>query len=216
MLKTSPRLTFILQHTRLQPVPFVPELRLHLADEITPLWALTAKVVLTDVPPPFWAFAWAGGVALARYLLDNPAAVAGKSVLDFASGSGLCAIAALRAGAAEVLAADIDPFCANAIQLNASANAVNVDFTDRNLLDDDPPAVDLIIVGDICYEQPLADRVLAWLRLAHARGTSVLLGDPHRNYLPSGLLQLAGYDIPTSRDLEGVKVKRSSVFTFPD
>jgi predicted nicotinamide N-methyase len=211
------RRSFILQHTRLQRPPYVPELQLHLADEITPLWHMTeAALDAQGVPPPFWAFAWAGGLALARYLLDHPAAVAGKQVLDFASGSGLCAIAALRAGAAAALAADIDPFCEAAVALNAAANGVRVAFTRRDLLAASPPAVALILAGDICYEQPLAARGLAWLREAHTRGTGVLLGDPGRQYLPqAGLVRLAAYQVPTTRELEDSAVKQAGVFTFP-
>ncbi len=211
------RRAFILQHTRLQPPPFVPELRLYLADAITPLWQMTeAELGAQDVPPPFWAFAWAGGQALARYLLDHPAEVAGRRVLDFATGSGLCAIAALKAGAASALATDIDGYCAVAVALNAEANGVQVAFTDRDLLTTDPPAADLILAGDFGYEQPLATRTLAWLRAAHVRGTRVLIGDPGRAYFPrEGLVQLAHYAVPTSRDLEDSAVKQTGVFTFP-
>jgi predicted nicotinamide N-methyase len=208
---------FILQHTHLQRLTFVPEIQLHLAAEITPLWRLTgAELGVQDLPPPFWAFAWAGGLALARYLLDHPRDVAGKTVLDFATGSGLCAIAAVKAGAASVLATDVDPFCAAAVALNAAANAVQVDFTSGDLLAGEPPAVDLILAGDICYEQPLATQALTWLRAAHAHGTRVLLGDPLRAYLPrDGLLQLAGYRVPVTQDLEALDVKAAGVFTFP-
>src|SRR5690606_34648747 len=116
------------------------------------------------LPPPFWAFAWAGGQALARYILDNPPEVAGKRVVDFATGSGLVAIAAMKAGATSVLAADIDPYCHAAVTLNAKANDVALEFTDRDMLDAPPPPADLILAGDICYEMPLAERVMAWLR----------------------------------------------------
>ncbi len=209
--------TFILQNTRVQPPSYVPELRLYLADAITPLWQMTeAELGAQGVPPPFWAFAWAGGQALARYLLDHPAEVAGQSVLDFATGSGLCAIAALKAGARTALAADIDPFCAAAVALNAAANGVQVAFTDRDLLAADPPATNLILAGDFGYEQPLATRTLAWLQAAHARGTRVLIGDPGRVYFPhEGLVRLAQYPVPTSRDLEDSEVKLTGIFTFP-
>ncbi len=211
------RRAFILQNTRVQPPPFVPELRLYLADAITPLWQMTeAELGAQGVPPPFWAFAWAGGQALARYLLDHPAEVAGRRVLDFATGSGLCAIAALKAGAASALAADIDPFCAAAVALNAAANGVRVAFTDRDLLAADPPATDLILAGDFGYEQPLATRTLAWLQAAQAHGTRVLIGDPGRVYFPrAGLIRLAQYPVPTSRDLEDSEVKLAGVYTFP-
>jgi predicted nicotinamide N-methyase len=211
------RSAFVLQHTRLQRPAFVPEIQLHLAAEITPLWRLTeTELGRPDLPPPFWAFAWAGGLALARYLLDHPWEVSGKVVLDFATGSGLCAIAAMRAGAASAQAADVDPFCEAAVALNARANGVRVPFTGRDLLEADPPAVDLILVGDICYEQPLATRTLAWLRAAHTLGARVLIGDPLRTDLPrKELLQLAAYQVPVNHDLEAVDIKESGVFTFP-
>jgi len=211
------RRRFILDNTRLQAPPHAPELRLHLADEITPIWRLTEEE-LGDLglPPPFWAFAWAGGQAVARYVLDNPDEVAGRRVLDFASGSGMVAIAAMKAGAANVLAADIDDFCAAAVALNAEANGVQVGYTPDNLLDADPPAVDVILAGDICYEKPLAEQVLAWLRLAHDRGARVLIGDPGRSYFPrSGLDRLAEYRVTTTRELEDQEIKRTGVFTFP-
>ena len=168
------------------------------------------------MPPPFWAFAWAGGQALARYLLDHPAEAAGRSVVDFATGSGLVAIAAMKAGAREVLGADIDGFCAAAVEVNARENAVAVAFTDQDLLDAPPPSVDLITAGDICYEKPLAERVLAWLRSAHESGTRVLIGDPGRSYFPrQGLVKLAEYQVETTRELEDMAVKRTGVWTFP-
>lgn len=209
---------FIVEHTRLQHPPHTPELRLHLADEITPIWRLTEEALAEiGLPPPFWAFAWAGGQALARYLLDNPQVVAGKAVLDFASGSGLVAIAAKRAGAARVLAADIDPFCGAALDLNAAANAVEIDFAGDDLLDAPPPAwADVILAGDICYEKPLAERVMAWLGQARAAGATVLIGDPGRSYFPrSGLVKLAEYQVPTTRELEDLEVKKTSVWTLP-
>ncbi|OHB29275.1 MAG: nicotinamide N-methyase [Phenylobacterium sp. RIFCSPHIGHO2_01_FULL_69_31] len=209
---------FIVEHTRLQHPPHTPELRLHLADEITPIWRLTEEALAEiGLPPPFWAFAWAGGQALARYLLDNPQIVAGKAVLDFASGSGLVAIAAKRAGAARVLAADIDPFCGAALDLNAAANAVEIDFAGDDLLDAPPPAwAEVILAGDICYEKPLAERVMAWLAQARAAGATVLIGDPGRSYFPrSGLVKLAEYQVPTTRELEDLEVKKTSVWTLP-
>lgn len=165
------------------------------------------------VPPPFWAFAWAGGQALARYLLDHPETTRGRRVLDLASGSGLVGIAAMKAGAAHVLAADIDPFCAAAVRLNAEANGVSLDFTADNLLDRAPPEVDLICAGDVFYEKPMADSVIAWLKTARARGADVLIGDPRRSYFPKGdLVQLAEYQVPTTRELEDQAVKRSGVY----
>ena len=169
------------------------------------------------LPPPFWAFAWAGGQALARYLMDHPEEAAGKTVVDFASGSGLVAIAAMKAGAASALAADIDVFCSAAVEANAAANGVAIAFTDTNLLDAPPPACGLITAGDICYEKPLAERVLAWLEAARANGTRVLIGDPGRTYFPKeGLKKLAEYQVETTRELEDMTVKRTAVWTFPD
>ena len=210
------RRAFILENTRLQAPPHTPELRLHLADEITPIWTLTEEALAEiGLPPPFWAFAWAGGQALARYILDNPAIVSGKRVLDFASGSGLVAIAAMKAGAASVLAADIDVFCEAAIGLNADANRVEVAFTETNLLDAPPPAVDVLLAGDICYERPMAEAVMAWLGLGRAAGATVLIGDPGRTYFPkAGLEKLAEYQVPTTRELEDMAVKRTSVWTL--
>ena len=207
---------FILANTRLQPVPHAPEISLWLADEVTPIWRLTEEELgELGLPPPFWAFAWAGGQGLARWLLDNPAEVAGKRVLDFAAGSGLVGVAAMQAGAASVLCADIDPFCAAAVALNAGANRVTLDFTDVDLLGAPPPEVDVICAGDVCYERPMTERVLAWLAHAKASGARVLIGDPGRTYFPrEGLTLLAEYRVPTSRELEDQEVKRSSVWAL--
>jgi predicted nicotinamide N-methyase len=211
------RRAFIVANTRLQSPPHTPELRLHLADEITPIWTLTEEELgELGLAPPFWAFAWAGGQALARWLLDHPDEVAGKRVIDFATGSGIVAIAAAMAGAQGVFAADIDPFCVAAVGLNAKANAVAVSFSGDNLLDAAPPDADVIVAGDICYEKPLAERVLAWLAAARAAGARVLIGDPGRSYFPkSGLVHLAEYRVPTTRELEDAEVKRSSVWALP-
>lgn len=212
------RRAFIRDNTRLQAPPHAPELVLHLADEITPIWRLTEEALEEiGLPPPFWAFAWAGGQAVARYVLDNPEIVAGRRVVDFASGSGMVAIAAMKAGAASALAADIDIFCEAAVTLNAAANGVAVDFTDADLLDDPAPAdAEVILAGDICYEKPLAGRVIAWLTAAKAAGKTVLIGDPGRTYFPkTGLVLLAEYQVPTTRELEDMEVKRTRVWTFP-
>ena len=211
------RRAFILENTRVQPPPHTPELNLHLADEVTPIWRLTEEALSEiGLPPPFWAFAWAGGQALARYVLDHPDEVAGKRVLDFASGSGIVGIAAMRAGAGHVLATDIDPFCGAALEVNRELNGVRVDFTDQNLLDAPPPDVDVILAGDICYEKPLADQVMNWLAAAHVRGTRVLIGDPGRSYFPRvGLEKLAEYEVPTTRELEDREVKKTAVWTLP-
>ena len=211
------RRAFILENTRLQSPPHTPELQLHLADEITPIWTLTEEALAEiGLPPPFWAFAWAGGQALARYILDHPESVAGKRVIDFASGSGLVAIAAMKAGAASVLAADIDVFCEAAIGLNAAINGVEVAFTQVDLLDAPPPEADVLLAGDICYEGPMAQAVMAWLAQGRSAGATVLVGDPGRTYFPKeGLVKLAEYQVSTTRELEDMAVKRTSVWTLP-
>lgn len=208
---------FIRANTRPQTVPHAPEITLWLADEVTPIWRLTEEELgELGLPPPFWAFAWAGGQALARWLLDHPEEVSGKRVLDFAAGSGLVGLAAMKAGAAHVLCCDIDPFCGAAVALNAEANGVEVAFTDAHLLDSPPPDVDVICAGDVCYEQPMAGRVLDWLGQARSNGTRVLIGDPHRTYFPrEGLTFLAEYCVPTTRELEDFEIKRTSVWALP-
>lgn len=218
MVPPSARRQFIVANTRLQSPPHTPELTLHLADEVTPIWRMTEEALAEiGLPPPFWAFAWAGGQALARYVLDKPDVVSGRAVIDFASGSGIVGIAAMRASAARVLAADIDPFCGEALSLNAAFNGVTVDYTDTDLLDAPPPPwADVILAGDICYEKPLADRVMAWLAQAGAAGATVLIGDPGRSYFPrEGLVKLAEYQVPTTRELEDQEVKKTAVWTLP-
>ena len=207
---------FVRANTRLQPVPHAPELSLWLADEITPIWRLTEEELgELGLPPPFWAFAWAGGQALARWLLDHPEEVAGRRVLDLAAGSGLVGIAAMKAGARGVVCADIDPFCGAAVAANAQANRVRLDFTSDDLLDGPPPPIDLICAGDVCYEKPMTERVLAWLGQARAQGTRVLIGDPGRAYFPkTGLTFLAEYRVPTTRELEDQEIKRASVWSL--
>ncbi|OYX35481.1 MAG: nicotinamide N-methylase [Caulobacterales bacterium 32-69-10] len=208
---------FILANTRLQSPPHTPELRLHVADEITPIWRMTEEALgELGVPPPFWAFAWAGGQAVARYILDHPQTVAGKRVLDVATGGGIVAIAAAKAGGT-VTANDIDLFCEAAVALNAEANGVAVEFLAGDLLNDPPPAADVIVVGDLAYEKPMAARIRAWLAAAHAAGSTVLIGDPHRTYFTTeGLLKLAEYGVPTTRELEDFAIKRTGVWTFAD
>ena len=195
---------FVRGNTVVTAPPLVPEIRLYLATEITPIWQATEETLeRSALPPPFWAFAWAGGQALARYLLDHPAEVAGRSVLDFGAGSGLVAIAAAKAGAASVFAAEIDHFAAAAIAANAALNDVAIAVTTADLLDTVDPRWEVVSAGDVCYERPMADRVTGWLRGLAARGTLVLLGDPGRAYLPSeGLVERARYLVPTSRELE--------------
>ena len=200
----------VLTRTRRQSPPVVPELVLHLADDMDAAWAdLQAELDDGDLPPPFWAFAWLGGQAVARYVLDQPEEVRGRSVLDLATGSGLCALAAVLAGASATRAVDVDPVAVEAVGLNAEANGLHVTAECADLLDAPPPAVDVLLAGDVFYDAEMAARVEPWLRTAAASGTVVLVGDPGRHYLPrTGLEQVAELDVPTTRDLEGVEVKR--------
>jgi len=206
---------FILENTAPMAPPHVPEIVLHLADEAHGLWQRTEEELAgIGLPPPFWAFAWAGGQGLARYVLDHPETVRGKCVLDFASGSGLVAIAALKAGARAAIAADIDPFCAAAIRLNATANGVETAFTDKDRIDTDD-GWDVVLAGDVFYEKPLADRLLPWFRSLKGRGADILVGDPGRAYLPKeGFERLAVYAVPVTRALEDAEVKRTTVWRF--
>jgi predicted nicotinamide N-methyase len=194
---------FVRAQTALVAPPLVPEIRLHLASAVTPLWRATeATLSGREVPPPYWAFAWPGGQALARYVLDDPSVIRGRVVLDFAAGSGLTGIAAVMVGAAAVTAADIDPFAGAAIALNAAANGVTIDIIGDDPIDR-PSAWGLVLAGDVCYEQPMAQRATNWLHRLAAAGTEVLLGDPGRSYRPAdGLVELARYRVPTSLDLE--------------
>ena len=205
---------FVLRQTRLRPVPGLEEIRLHLADEVLPLWhAVQLETDDLDAALPYWAFAWAGGLAIGRYLRDHPEVVAGRRVFDVASGSGLCAIAALHAGASEATGADIDPFAAAAIAVNGRANGVRVSVVRRDVLGDDPPDADVILAGDCWYDAGLAERVLPWLRRARDRGIEVLVGDPGRRYLPSeALAELATYDVRTTTELEDQDRKQGRVF----
>jgi predicted nicotinamide N-methyase len=194
---------FIRRETVVAAPPLVPEIRLHLATEITPIWQATETTLAHEgLPPPYWAFAWPGGQALARTILDNPAIVAGKRVLDFAAGSGLVAIAAAKAGAGSVIAAEIDKFAASAIALNAALNGVTVPVSLDDVVGTTGPW-DLVLAGDVCYERPMAERVTAWLRTLVRQGTEVLMGDPGRSYLPpSGLQLVTRHRVPTSLELE--------------
>lgn len=209
---------FIRNNTRIQTVPHAPEISLWLADEVTPIWRLTEDALdQIGLAPPFWAFAWAGGQGLARWVLDNPREVADKQVLDFATGSGLVGIAAMKAGAKSILCADIDPFCEAAVQMNGALNGVTLAFTSHDLLDAPAPDVDVICAGDVFYEKPMAERVLAWLTAAHRRGIRVLVGDPVRTYFPKGGFDLlAEYQVPTTRELEDMAIKRTRVWALAD
>ena len=204
---------FVTKHTRLQAVPGL-DLRLHLADDVNVVWHATQGATGdSDAPIPYWAFAWGGGLAIARYVEEHPEVVAGKRVLDVASGSGLCAIAAMRAGAAEATAVDIDPFAIAAIGLNARANGARVDVTRDDVLDDEPPDVDVILAGDCWYEERFATRISAWLARATATGILVLIGDPGRRYLAhDDLTELATYDVRSTTDLEDMARTRATVY----
>lgn len=206
---------FILANTGLQVPPHVPEISLYLADEAHDLWHKTEEELATiGLPPPFWAFAWAGGQGVARYILDHPDMVAGKTVLDFASGSGLVAIAAMKSGAKSVHASDIDPFALPAIEINAAANNVAITPTLTDLIDQDH-GWDVVLAGDVFYERPLADRLIPWFSKLAARGARIIVGDPGRAYLPKDRLeQLAVYTVPVTRALEDAEVKRTTVWTF--
>ena len=205
---------FIRAHTRVLAVPSLPSIRLYQADEVTALWQMTETDLARErLAPPFWAFAWCGGQALARYVLETPEIVAGKRVLDIACGSGLVGIAAMQAGAASVLCNDIDPYGESAVSLNATLNEVELAFTGEDLLKQEAPAVEVILAGDICYEKPMTDAMLTFFARAVCQGIDVYIGDPHRSYFPkSGLRKLADYDIFTHTDIEDAAVKAASVW----
>ena len=206
---------FIRAQTRLLPVPHAPEISLYLADEATELWQKTEdELGEIGLPPPFWAFAWAGGQALARYLLDHPGVVAGRSVLDFASGSGLVAIAAAKSGAARAEGCDIDEFCRAAMSLNAQANGVTVHPRIENLIGRDE-GWDVVVAGDVSYERDMAQAVTDWLEALRGRGAAVLIGDPGRTYLARDRLEsVADYSVPVTRALEDCEIKRAQVWRF--
>lgn len=207
---------FIRAETRLLAPPHVPEIRLHLADEAIGLWHRTEEELgAMGLPPPYWAFAWAGGQALARHVLDDPGIVRGRTVLDFASGSGIVAIAAAMAGAARVVASDIDGFSLAAIALNAAENGVAVEVEGRDLLALGSDGHDVVLAGDVFYEKPMSDRVEPFLKAAVARGATVLFGDPGRAYVPrTGVEAVAEYTVPVTRALEDGEVKRTKVWRF--
>jgi len=209
--------TFVLRHTRRRPVPGLEEIVLHLADEVLPLWrAVGVETGDSDAALPYWAFAWAGGLAIGRYLRDHPEAVSGRRVFDLASGSGLCAIAAMHAGASAATGADIDAFAAAAIELNARANGRRIRVVRRDVLEEEAPEADVILAGDCWYEARLAERVLPWLRRARDRGIAVLIGDPGRRYLPAEeLVELASYDVRTTTELEDLEHKQARVYALP-
>ncbi len=213
-MSASDPAAFVEANTAIMAAPLVPEISLHLASEVVPLWQATeADLARTGLPPPFWAFAWAGGQALARYVLDQPTVVAGKRVLDFAAGCGLAGIAAAQAGAVRVECAEIDPFAAAAIRLNAAQNRVTIEVCEDDLVGAANPGWEVILAGDVCYERPMADSVDAWLQGLAAAGTTVLLGDPGRSYLPkTGLERVVAYAVKTSRELENTDVRNAVVW----
>jgi predicted nicotinamide N-methyase len=209
------RAAFIRANTRLLAPPLAPEMRLHLADEAVELWTRTeAELQASGLPPPFWAFAWAGGQALARWIGDHSGRIAGRRALDFASGSGIVAIAAALAGAAKVEASEIDPFAQAAIALNAAANGVSVDVLAEDVIGQDR-GWDVVLAGDVAYERDMAAAAFAWLEGLARRGALVLVGDPRRSYLALDRLEcVAEYSVPTSRALEDAEIKRTGVFVF--
>ncbi len=213
-------LAFVRDQTRLQPAPFVPEISLHLASEVTPLWMATETWSgQKNSAPPFWAFAWPGGMALARYILDHPDVVRGLSVLDFAAGSGIGAIAAAKAGASRVAAADIDPLAQTAAQMNAARNGIAIDCWRGVDLEVPCRSFDLIIAGDVCYEQVMSSRILKWLALSAEAGAQVLLADPGRAYAPkeealAALSVRADYEVPVLRELEDKETRHVTIWGF--
>jgi len=206
--------TFVRDHTRPDRPSLVPEVTLRVADDVVALWeAIEEERGTAPTDPPFWAAAWPGGQALARHVLDTPASVAGRSVLDLGAGSGLVAIAAALAGAAHVLASDVDPFSHAAVAVNAEANGVAPIAVLGDVLGDEPPAVDVVLAGDVCYDRVMSERVLPWLEAARQRGAEVYLGDPGRPYVPvDRLSRVATFDV---RDTEGPQVRRTTVWRLP-
>ncbi|MFD1327877.1 class I SAM-dependent methyltransferase [Mycoplana ramosa] len=213
-MKTDPE-RFILDNTSTLAPPHVPEIRLRLASEAHVLWLKTEEELEEiGLPPPFWAFAWAGGQGLARYVLDHPETVRGRNVLDFASGSGLVAIAARLAGAAQVLAADIDPWSETAIRLNAGLNGVDVAHCADDMVGQDT-GWDVVLAGDVFYDKTFAAALIPWFSELSARGATVLVGDPGRSYCPrERMAPLASYEVAVTRALEDSEVKRTTVWRF--
>ncbi|MBR2535159.1 MAG: methyltransferase [Hyphomicrobium sp.] len=205
---------FVRENARLMTPPLVPGIKLYLAEESVPIWQKTEdELGEMNVPPPFWAFAWAGGQALARYLLDNPSICARRRVIDLGSGSGMTAIAAAQCGAASVLAADVDQFALVACRLNAAANGVAIDVTGDDLLSRPPAVADVILIGDLFYERGLAERVTAYIDAAKSQGAAVYIGDPQRSYFPRDTFTLlASFQVPVTRELEDSEIKKTAVW----
>ena len=206
--------SFVEAHTRLARPPAVPEVQLHVADDVVALWeAMETEGGGAGEAPPFWAAAWPGGQALARHLLDSPGVVAGRRVLDLGAGSGLVAVAALLAGAASAVASDVDPYSHTAVALNAQVNGVPGIEVVGDVLDGGPPDVDVVLAGDVCYDRVMSERVLPWLWTAWTAGRTVLLGDPGRRYLPGeGLVAVAEYDVP---EVDEERWRRTTVWRLP-
>lgn len=216
MTDAAATLALLHERTTLSSVPLVPEIRLHLAAEVVPLWQDTeTRTGRSGLPPPFWAFAWVGGQALARYVLDRPEAVVGKRVLDLASGSGIVAIAAAKAGAAHVIANDVDRFARAAIGANAAANAVELEIRTDDVIGRPLRGIDIVLVGDFFYDRDLADRTAQWFAQLCEQGTAILIGDPGRAYLPKeNLAFVAAYDVPSTREIEDGESKRCTVYRW--
>ncbi|TWF73714.1 class I SAM-dependent methyltransferase [Kitasatospora viridis] len=214
LLDAAELAAFVRERTRRGPVPFVPEIELHMAEEVLELWeALEAARGEVGLPPPFWAFPWAGGVAVARYVLDHPETVAGRRVLDLAAGSGLVAVAAALCGASSVLAIDIDPYAIAATEVNAAANGVRVEALAQDVLDGDGGPAEVVLAGDVFYERTMAARFLPFLERARARGAEVVVGDPGRAYLPrERFTSVAAYQVPVVADLEDTALKTTTVW----
>ena len=205
---------FVEANTVVERPPLVPEIALHLANELVPIWEATeSELARLGLPPPFWAFAWAGGQALARYMLDNPDLVAGKRVLDFAAGCGIQGIAAARAGALQVEASEIDLFAVASLRLNAVLNEVAIEIREEDLVGQQPAPWEVVLAGDVCYERPMAERVWAWLQALAADGALVLMGDPGRTYLPrSGLERVTAYGVKTTREIEDSDLRNAVIW----
>jgi predicted nicotinamide N-methyase len=212
------RRAFVLRHTRLQAVPGLDDLRLHLTDDIRTTWHATQlETGDLDAPLPYWSVAWGGGLALARYLGEHPDAVAGRRVVAVGAGSGIVAIAAALAGATEVVATDLDPYAVAAIGLNARVNGVRIDARRGDAFADDPPDADVVLAGDTWYDAEVARRALDWLRRVRAAGIDVLVADPGRAHLPTqALVELARSDVRTTSDLEDLALRQAAVYRLAD
>jgi predicted nicotinamide N-methyase len=206
---------FVDRNTRLQPIEDLPGIRLHVGDDVMAICRSAGEELgIPDPDLPYWAFPWAGGLAVARYLFDHPQEVAGRRVLDIAAGSGICAITAARLGAASARAVDVDPLAEAAVALNARANAVRIPFTHARAADHGSDGIDVILAGDVCYQEGVAGEIVAWLRGAATQGIRVLIGDPGRTYLPPDLVRLATYRVRTSMELEPEDRTETRVYTF--